>query len=275
MNRIDPSDETRSRETRFHDGWALNQDLSRVRVREVFESPVAMENRFILRKMGPLQGKSVLDIGPGLGESSVYFAMQGAQVTVLDLSPRMVEFARRLARQFHVKIHGVVGSAEDLGERSRYDIVYAANLLHHLSDREAFFRQVHQALLPGGHFFSIDPLRYSPAINAYRRMATKVRTEDERPLGFEDFALAHKYFVNAGHREFWIFTQALFLKYFLVDGVHPNQDRYWKRIFNESPGSLWWWYPLRFADGFATRLPLLRRLAWNMVLWGQKGIRPA
>ena len=39
-----------------------------------------MENQWILELMGDLRGKKLLDIGAGLGESSVYFALQGADV---------------------------------------------------------------------------------------------------------------------------------------------------------------------------------------------------
>jgi hypothetical protein len=66
------------------------------------------------------------------------------------------------------------------------------------------------------------------------------------------------------------------VKYYAVDRVHPNQDRYWKRILRETPESLRWWTPLRAIDSALTRLPLMRWLAWNMVMWGEKeASRPA
>jgi hypothetical protein len=101
-------------------------------------------------------------------------------------------------------------------------------------------------------------------------MATEVRTDDEAPLGFGDARLASAYFENVGHREFWIASLALFLKYYLIDRVHPNEDRYWKRILRETPETLTWWMPLRALDEVLTRIPLVRRLAWNMVIWGRK-----
>jgi hypothetical protein len=66
-------------------------------------------------------------------------------------------------------------------------------------------------------------------------------------------------------------TLTLFLKYYLIDRVHPNQDRYWKRILRETPRSLWWWWPLNAVDAVLTRVPGVRRLAWNMVMWGTRG----
>ena len=161
------------REAAFHDAWAGATSLDDVLVRECFEAPTALENQFILKRMGPLSGKKLLDIGAGLGESSVYFALQGAAVTVVDISPQMVATALGLGRKFGVQIEGVVSSAENLNlTANTYDIVYAANTLHHVSNRAALFEQLSLALKPGGMFFSYDPLAYNPLINIYRRMAT-------------------------------------------------------------------------------------------------------
>lgn len=262
---------TQQREAEFHDQWASSTRLEDVLVRESFEAPTAIENRFILRRMGPLEGKSVLDIGAGLGESSVYFALKGARVTTVDVSPGMVETALVVGKRFGVELEGIVSGAEELEVRAgSYDFVYIANTIHHVQNRALLFERMSRALKPGGKFFSYDPLAYNPAINVYRRMATQVRTPDESPLTRGDLELARKYFRNVGHREFWIASLALFAKYYLKDRVHPNEDRYWKRILKEPEGALWWWKPLRSADRILTRTPLVRWLAWNMVMWGEK-----
>jgi SAM-dependent methyltransferase len=262
------------REAAFHDAWASNTRLDDVLVRECFEAPTALENQFILSRIGPLAGKKLLDIGAGLGESSVYFALQGARVTTVDISPQMVATALSLGRKFGVQLEGIVSSAENLNlPGDTYDIIYAANTIHHVHNRASLFEQMSRALRPGGIFFSYDPLAYNPVINAYRRMATEVRTSDEAPLTTADIALARKYFTRVQHREFWISTLVLFLKYYLIDRVHPNQDRYWKRILRETSKTLWWWKPLSALDRLLTRIPMMRWLAWNVVIWGQKPIQ--
>jgi SAM-dependent methyltransferase len=259
------------REAAFHDAWANSTRLDDVLVRECFEAPTALENQFILSRMGPLSGKRLLDIGAGLGESSVYFALQGASVTLVDISPQMVATALGLGRKFGVQLEGIVAGGENLNlPADTYDIVYAANTIHHVHSRASMFRQMRLALKPGGMFFSYDPLAYNPLINVYRRMATQVRTPDEAPLTIADIRLAQQYFDQVQHREFWISTLVLFLKYYLLDHVHPNQDRYWKRILREKPRQLRWWSPLRALDTWLTRIPLLRWMAWNVVIWGQK-----
>jgi SAM-dependent methyltransferase len=261
-------------ESKFHDRWALETALDRIAVREAFEAPTALENQAILELMGDLRGKRLLDIGAGLGESSVYFALLGAQVTAVDLSPGMVECAVALGKLHGVQIQGVSQSGENLDvPENHFDIVYIANTIHHVTDKKQLFQQIHRALKSGGHFFSCDPLAYNPVIDIYRKMATQVRTEDEAPLSFEDVHVAEEYFENVQHREFWILTLSLFLKYYLIDRIHPNSDRYWKRMLDETPQSLWWWRPLQKVDQLLTRLPLVRRLAWNMVMWGDKAER--
>jgi 2-polyprenyl-3-methyl-5-hydroxy-6-metoxy-1,4-benzoquinol methylase len=265
------SNNTAQRETEFHDAWANNTSIESVLVRECFEAPTAMENQFILSQMGELKGKRLLDVGSGLGESSVYFALQGARVMMVDISPGMVQTGHEIAKKNGVEVEGIVSSAEELDVPAEsYDLVYIANTIHHAQDRDLLFQKIHRTLKPGGRFFSFDPIAYNPVINVYRRMATDVRTEDESPLTARDLKLARKYFPDVQHREFWISTLALFLKYYAFDRVHPNQDRYWKRILRETPESLSWWMPLRSLDALLTRIPAVRWLAWNMVMWGQK-----
>ena len=69
----------------FHDEWANSENVEDVDVITTNEAITAPEMRYITKKMGDLKGKKVLDVGCGLGEASVYFALQGADVTATDL----------------------------------------------------------------------------------------------------------------------------------------------------------------------------------------------
>lgn len=259
------------RESVFHDEWAKNTSLSDVLVQESFEAGTAPENRFILKKMGDLKGKQVLDLGCGLGEAAVYFALQGAKVTAVDLSPEMVRLTRKLASHYGVTVNAITSSAESLNvPENAFDFVYIGNLLHHVEDRDRCFFLVWKALKRAGKFFSWDPLAYNPAINIYRRVADKVRTTDERPLTLRDIAIAKRHFSNVGHREFWLCSLLLFFKYYLFDRVNPNQERYWKKILRDPAATAPWFVLLQKMDSIFTRIPGIRWLSWNTVLWGTK-----
>lgn len=260
-----------AKEERFHDAWAKSETLEDIQVAAAFEAATALENRFILSQMGDLRGKRLLDIGAGLGESSVRFAQLGAEVTATDVSPGMLDLAAALAHRHGVAIKTIHCPGEKLVmPDAAFDFIYVANTIHHVTRKDALFSEMRRVLRPGGRFYSWDPLKYNPIINVYRRLAGEVRTPDERPLGISDLRRMRRFFPDTQARHFWLLTQAIFLKYFLLDRVDPNQHRYWKRIYGETERSLRWWLPLRRADELLTRLPGVRWLAWNVVLWGTK-----
>lgn len=259
------------REREFHDNWAAATPLEKRKVISAFESTTAPENKFILKQMGDLRGKKLLDVGCGLGESSVYFALKGAQVTAMDLSPVMVETTISLGKHFGVEIEGVVGSADTLTvPDGQFDFVYLGNLVHHIEDRPRLWKEVKRVLKPGGSFYSWDPVAYNPVVNVYRRIATSTRTPDEAPLEFEDIKLVKKEFPRLQYRAFWLTSMSLFVKYAIINRVNPNKERYWKKILEEPEESLGWLRALQKVDEWLLKLPGVKWLAWNMVLTGQK-----
>ena len=116
-----PSSDLKERD--FHDRWADGTLLSEINVFEAFECITAQENRFILQLMGNLKDARLLDIGAGLGESSVYFALKGARVTANDISPRMLDCCVALGRKHGVQISTLLGAAENFNfGDSQFDI---------------------------------------------------------------------------------------------------------------------------------------------------------
>ena len=267
-------DSTRElREKVFHDEWAKQTPVANIRVLDAFENITAQENRFIINRMGDLNRLRILDIGAGLGESAVYFALRGARVTANDISPAMLNQCLVLAKRFGVSIDTYLSSSSekfDFGE-NQFDIVYGANVLHHVGSIQPFLTAVKRALAPRGRFFFFDPLAYNPAINVYRLLATNVRTEDEQPLRFSDLKYFRELFSEVQHREFWLTTLLIFFKYFLLDRIDPNSERYWKRILSEDSDRIGWWYkPLQRLDNVLLLLPPLQFMAWNIVIYGRK-----
>jgi len=262
------------REALFHDNWALSEDIDEIIISGFFENITALENKFILSHIGSFKDKRVLDIGCGLGESSVYFAKKGAKVTAIDISLGMINKAEEMARRENVVINFIVSPIEDLSlELESFDIIYCANLVHHLPIKSLprFIEKVYSFLKKGGWFYSWDPLVYNPIIKIYRRVAKDVRSADETPLNFKVLKLFRKKFTKVYHKEFWLFTLTLFLKYYFINRYDPNKIRYWKQIYKEKPKEIGWWFgKLKKGDDILLKVPFLRRLAWNIVIYAQK-----
>jgi ubiquinone/menaquinone biosynthesis C-methylase UbiE len=263
---------TQEREGEFHDHWAASESLEKIDIRSLMQGAAALENRFILQEVGDCRNLLVAELGAGLGEASVFFSRAGARVITADLSRGMLKFAGRLAQHHQTGLELVQTSAEQLPFRSNsIDLLYVANTLHHVTNLRETLQEMERVLKPGGRLVTIDPLAYNPLINIYRRMATQVRTVDEHPLRREDIALVQEFFPRVSVRMFWLTTLILFLKFFFVDRIHPNADRYWKRIYRRAESVQPWFGPLACLDEKLLRIfPPLRWWCWNVVLIAQK-----
>lgn len=256
----------------FHDEWAVQETIADVDVPKISNVCTAPEMRWISQRLGDLKGKTLLDVGCGLGEAGVHFAMLGADVTVLDLSPKMLEFASDLAKKHNVHVETHLASAEDvaLAEDQIFDVIYAGNLLHHV-DIDATMEKLLPHLSENGVFVSWDPLAYNPVINVYRAMATDVRTPDESPLRWRDIRKIRARFTQSETRYFWLTTLIIFVAMFVVQRRNPNKERFWKVILSEGDKWRWIYTPLEKLDRILTSIfPPLKFLCWNVIIYCEK-----
>ncbi|MBF0232143.1 MAG: methyltransferase [Desulfamplus sp.] len=255
-------------ERKFHDAWAEGEEVEKIDVRASNEVCTAPEMCYITQCLGNIKGKRLLDVGCGLGEASVYFAILGADVTSSDLSQGMLDATCRLAKVNNVSVKQHVASAEDmqLPPEAKFDIIYAGNLLHHVDIEETIIR-IKPHIAEGGMFVTWDPLVYNPAINVYRSMATDVRTPDEHPLKWSDIKLFHKHFGIVETRYFWLTTLIIFIIMALAQRRNPNKERFWKVVVQEGDKWRWLYNPLKKLDRLLLAIfPPLRLLCWNVVI---------
>lgn len=264
-------DETLSKERQFHDTWAAAIDVDGIRVADYFEACTAPENRFILQQLGNIRGKRLLDLGCGAGENSVYFAQKGANCVAADYSAGMVEVALKLAAANGVNIEGQTANAMALDfADNTFDIVYASNLLHHIPDPKIALQEMHRVLKPGGKACFWDPLKHNPVINIYRRMATEVRTDDEMPLDINIVNVVESLFAQTTYDTFWLASLWIFLRFYLIEKVDPNKERYWKKIIIEHERLSPTYRRLEIIDQSLKKIPLMKRLAWNIAVVATK-----
>jgi 2-polyprenyl-3-methyl-5-hydroxy-6-metoxy-1,4-benzoquinol methylase len=271
------TDSTAAKEEHFHDTWAQAEEVGRIDVRRANEACTAPELRCIHQRLGDLRGRRVLDLGCGRGETSVYFALHGAQVTVLDISTGMLDLTAALARRYGVSLRVHKADAQDLrldpGEK--FDVIHAANMLHHV-DLKQTLPQMLAHLDPTGTFISWDPLAYNPIINLYRRMATQVRTEDEHPLRREDVTFLTGQFRRIETRWYWLSTLSIFMLMAAWQRRNPNKERYWKAVVDEADRWARLYHPLERLDKLVLRVfPPLRWWCWNVLIFGWEPVAPA
>jgi ubiquinone/menaquinone biosynthesis C-methylase UbiE len=95
----------------------------------------------------------VLDVGCGTGNyASALTAATNCRVSGVDPSLRMLEWARDAAPWESLKQCG----AESLpfGDDA-FDVVMSTDVIHHIRDRNAYFREAARVLRPGGHLVTI------------------------------------------------------------------------------------------------------------------------
>lgn len=263
-------------EAAFHDAWAKHEDVSQIDIRNANESCTAPELRYVHKKLGNIAGRKILDVGCGRGETSVYFALKGADVTALDVSPGMLELTAALARRHRTSLHVHQADIQNLGfdPDVKFDIIHAANVLHHVDIAQALPRMLAH-LAPRGTFISWDPIVYNPVINVYRRLARAVRTEDEHPLTRSDVQKIAQQFRRVETRWYWLTTLIIFVIMATWQRRNPNKQRFWKAVVQEGNQWAWIYRPLARVDDVLLRLlPLLRWWCWNVVIVGQEPICP-
>ena len=103
----------------------------------------------------------ILDVGTGPGIFPIFLskALPGIQFKGIDLSPVMIELARRNAMEEGLgdKIEFAMGSAYSLPcEDHSIDLLLCINTLHHLDHPIHFFNEAARALKEGGGFVMVD-----------------------------------------------------------------------------------------------------------------------
>ena len=145
------------------------KEWDRLKIKHPYEKYITI--RMMERYIRP--GDTILDIGGGPGHYSVYWAKQGHEVTLLDLSGENVRFAKKKARQYGVKFTALQGDALDLSRfaDNSFDTVFLMGPLYHLMNGESRIRAIEEAkrvLKPGGCLFCNFILMFGGVIYGLR-----------------------------------------------------------------------------------------------------------
>lgn len=113
-----------------------------------------------------VKGKKVLEIGCGIGTTSINFARSGAtKVTAVDLSEKSLEVAKQRAEIFGLtNIEFIQGNAEELSRflpKEEYDLIFSFGVIHHTPHPEKIVQALYNYLSPTGKLKIMIYNRYS------------------------------------------------------------------------------------------------------------------
>ena len=145
-------------------------------------------------RIAPLKGecgKTILDIGCGIGSAALFLATQRNKVMGLDINANNLAFANFRKERFGlVNVMFVDKMPEDL---TQFDLVTAIDTLEHIEDLEGLIKHLGQGMKQGAKFYHFDMF--------YER--------DPRPQHHKQPPELNKWFEDAG---FLVFDDAWAIK---------------------------------------------------------------
>jgi len=87
----------------------------------------------------PVAGKSVIDVGSGIGRLSEFFVERGCDVFCVDGRSENIEELRRLYPDRRAAVVDL--ESDDLLAHGRFDVVFCYGVLYHLADPFSFIRR--------------------------------------------------------------------------------------------------------------------------------------
>jgi ubiquinone/menaquinone biosynthesis C-methylase UbiE len=136
---------------------------------------------------GAYRGRSLLEVGCGIGTDLVRFARGGAVVTGVDLSTTAIELARK-----NFDLHGVTAARLQAGDGEAlpftdesFDVVYGHGVVQYTGNAPRLIAECHRVLKPGGEaiFMVYNRISWLNALSKVMKV----------PLEHEDAPVLKKY----------------------------------------------------------------------------------
>ncbi len=164
--------------------WTIRTpSFSKVRENEILND-IGVGWHFALRSTLPFNKyRKILDVGTGTGFFSILLGRDGYRMTGIDITPSMIEEAKKEAVKFKTKARFMVMDAMNLDfEDGYFDAVISRNLTWTLPDAEEAYKEWYRVIRPGGRLINYDA-NYANAI----RKGDVARTEsgDKKAYGHE------------------------------------------------------------------------------------------
>ncbi|MFP6663097.1 MAG: methyltransferase domain-containing protein [Deltaproteobacteria bacterium] len=132
----------------------------------------------------PLEGRSVLDVGCGLGVVALAAAAAGARVTAIDRAPDAIEFLRLSTQRNAYAIETIVGNLRAALAGRQFDFVVGAELLYERAEFSSLAEALLGCVAPGGRLFIVDAHRVDTKdfYTALRKSGARAMTHERLRL---------------------------------------------------------------------------------------------
>ena len=129
----------------------------------------------------PVRGKKILDYGCGPADFGLWLATEGADVTLLDLSPAAIELALKRARASGTAVRGISADASrlDMFKDREFEAVFACAALHHTLKYPGAVEELARVMAPGARLVLCETWGGNPILNGARRVRALIAGEQE------------------------------------------------------------------------------------------------
>jgi len=142
----------------------------------------------LTKATSPASDSVILEFGTGTGEFAVALAAQSQKICAVDVSPMMLEYAKKKAQDrgiANIEFHHA-GFLSFNGSPEHFDIIFTQLALHHLPDfwKSIALKNIYHLLKTGGRFFLKDVV-YPSNIEDYDSFFSAIIAGVENSVGAE------------------------------------------------------------------------------------------
>lgn len=244
----------REREWHEHELEIRGDDLNFLYDPPAFDQIIQRSIEFL----GGRSGDKILDLASGEGKETLMLAQNGYRVVSLDISYSQLQKsrARVQSKGGDLDVMFVQANAEELPFKAgSLERLYGKAIIHHL-DLDIAHEEVSRVLSDGGRAVFTEPMAHHPLFWLARKLTPRLRTEDERPLHYEEFvAFADKFSKSQLYEAFLCAP--------LIAAIRkiPGGERIYGKLIPAVH---------RLDQGLMRWLPFLKRLAWYDTIFAQK-----
>ncbi len=156
---------------KFWDRLAKRYEKSPVSDKDAYQKKLEMTRAYFT------PDSQVLEFGCGTGTTAVSHAPFVGHLDGIDISSKMLEFAKAKAQDAGINnVTFTCANIDDFSSEKPYDVVMGHSILHLLNDKEMAIKKVFSLLKPGGIFVSSTTCvaKNRPIVNSLLTLGRKI-----------------------------------------------------------------------------------------------------